>query len=200
MKKYIYIIRTILLMLCLAACGLHSDSDNPTLDIHENAAYDGKLDNTTKAMSDDNSFIFTWITYNELRVATETRNEKDYKKYIEKYFVNMKKIGVTDCFVQVRPFADSMYPSEVFPLSIYAANAENFDPFAAVIDVAGKYGVGVHAWINPYRISSNPEFETDKDFEEYEESIMRLSSGVYFNPASLEAQKLILSGVEEILT
>ena len=200
MKKYIYIILTILLMLCLAACGLHSDSDNPTLDIHENAAYDGKLDNTTKAMSDDDSFIFTWITYNELRVATETRNEKDYKKYIEKYFVNMKKIGVTDCFVQVRPFADSMYPSEVFPLSIYAANAEKFDPFAAVIDVAGKYGVGVHAWINPYRISSNPEFETDKDFEEYEESIMRLSSGVYFNPASLEAQKLILSGVEEILT
>ena len=200
MKKFVCIIILIMLILCFTACGLHSDEDNPTLDIHENAAYDGKLDNTTKAISDEESFIFTWIAYSELRVTPELKNENNYKEHIGKYFSNMKEIGVTDCFVQVRPFADSVYPSEIFPLSVYAENAVDFDPFAAIIEVGGKYNIKIHAWINPYRISNNPEFDTDADFEEYEESIIRLSSGVYFNPASLEAQKLILSGVEEIMT
>lgn len=200
MKKYICIILIILFLLCLGACGLHSDEDNPTLDIHEDAAYDGKLDNTTKAISDEDSFIFTWMTYSELRVTPENKKEDDYKRYIEKYFVNMKEAGVTDCFVQVRPFADSMYPSDIFPLSAYAENAENFDVFSAVIEVAEEYGVRIHAWINPYRISSDPDFEIQESFKILESSIIRLSTGVYFNPASLEAQKLILSGVEEILT
>lgn len=200
MKKYIYIILTILLLLCFTACGLHSDDDNPTLDINENAAFDGKLDDTTKAISDDDAFIFTWLTYSELRVTSETENKKDYQKYIENYFANMKEVGVTDCFVQVRPFADSMYPSDIFPLSIYAKNAENFDPFAVVIETADKYGVAVHAWINPYRISSNSDYDADIYFKEFEDDIIRLASGVYFNPAALEVQKLVLSGVEEILT
>ena len=62
MKKLILIVISLLLMISLTGCGLHSDNDNPTLDIHENAVYDGKLDDTTKALSDDDSFIFTWFT------------------------------------------------------------------------------------------------------------------------------------------
>ena len=62
MKKLVYIIILIVMLMCLTGCGLHSDEDNPTLDINENAAFDGNLDNTDKSLNDEDSFIFTWIT------------------------------------------------------------------------------------------------------------------------------------------
>ena len=199
-KKIIAVILLTAICFIFAACGLHSDEDNPTLDIHEDAVFDGKLDDTTKAISDDDSFIFTWITYSELQVKDSTKNKEDYESYIESLFMNMKDIGVTDCFVQVRPFADAMYRSEYYPLSSYAQKAEGFDVFESVISVAEKYGIDIHAWINPYRISYRQLPEESIWLKDYKGHIMTLSSGVYFKPSSLKAQSLILSGISELLT
>ena len=199
MKKLVYIIILIVMLMCLTGCGLHSDEDNPTLDINENAAFDGNLDNTDKSLNDEDSFIFTWMTYNELKVTDSLSKKGEYESYIEGLFTRMKEIGVTDCFVQVRPFADAVYESELFPRSIYAEKAEGFDPFETVMSVAQKYEIGVHAWINPYRISSGELSEDSVYYEKYKDEIISLSSGTYFNPASLKAQNLILSGIEEIL-
>ena len=199
-KKIIYIILLMLVCLMFSACGLHSDEDNPTLDIHEDAAFDGKLDDTTKAMNDEDSFIFTWLTYSELQVKDSTKKREDYEKYIESIFENMKKVSVTDCFVQVRPFADSIYDSEYYPLSVYAQKAEGFDVFETVISVAEKYNIDIHAWINPYRISYSQLPDDSIWLEDYKSHIMTLSSGSYFIPSSLKAQSLILSGVGELMT
>lgn len=199
MKKYIYIILLMAVLLCFTGCGIHNDQDNSTIDIHENAALDSDPDNTTKAMSDDDSFIFTWITYGELCITDSLKEKATYENYIDGLFINMREIGITDCFVQVRPFADAMYPSELFPTSAYAEKAEKFDPFETVISVAQKYNIGVHAWINPYRISSGKIKEESVYYEKYKDDILSLSSGTYFNPSSLKVQKLIVSGVEEIL-
>ena len=199
LKKLLFFILLLALCTLFYGCGLHSDSDNPTLDIHENAVYDGKLDNTTNPVGNDEAFIFTWLTYSELCVTSELKNKEDYQKHIEGYFDSMREIGVTDCFVQVRPFADAMYESEIFPLSQYAVNADGFDVLETVIAVADKYGVGVHAWVNPYRISTKPLDENSVWFKEYKDSVMVLDSGVYLNPTDVEAQRLILSGVQELL-
>ncbi len=198
-KKIIYIILMLIACLSLVGCGLHSDEDNPTLDIHENAAFDGKLDDTTKAISDDDSFIFTWLTYSELQVKDGTKNKEDYENHIESLFTNMKDMGVTDCFVQVRPFADAVYSSQYYPLSIYAKKAEGFDVFKCVISVAKSFDIDIHAWINPYRISYSELPEDSIWLKDYKAHIMSLSSGVYFRPSSLKVQSLILSGIGEIL-
>lgn len=198
-KKLICLALMLALCFLLCGCGLHSDEDNPTLDIHEDAAFDGKLDNTTNSIGDDENFIFTWLTYSELWVTPELKNKEDYEKYIRDYFDNMKKIGVTDCFVHVRPFADAMYKSEFFPVSTYAINAKDFDVLDVAISVAKDYDIGVHAWVNPYRISSKPLDANSLWDTEYKDSIITLDSGVYFNPADVQIQSLILSGVEELL-
>ncbi len=198
-KKLICLVLMLLFCVLLYGCGLHSDSDNPTLDIHEDAVYDGKLDDTTNLVGDDEAFIFTWLTYSELWVTPQLKNKADYEKHIKRYFTNMKEIGVTDCFVQVRPFADAMYKSELFPVSKYAVSAENFDVLDVVISVAEDFDIGVHAWVNPYRISSVPANENNAWTKEYKDSIITLDSGVYFNPADVEIQNLILSGIEELL-
>jgi uncharacterized lipoprotein YddW (UPF0748 family) len=191
-----------MLMLCLilVGCGLHSDEDNPTLDINEGAVFDDKLDDTTNIVGDEDSFIFTWLTYSELQVTDSRKNRADYEKYIDSLFVNMSSIGVTDCFVQVRPFADAIYESRYYPLSLYANKAEDFDVFESIISVAEKYSIDIHAWVNPYRISYKSLQKYSIWNNDYKSHIITLSSGTYFLPSSLKAQKLILSGIDEILT
>ena len=185
----------------LMGCALHDDDDNPILDIHENAAYEGKFYNKNDDAEED-SFLFTWMTYGEIRVTDELKNKTAYEKYIGGLFENMKKIGVTDCFVHVRPFADAMYPSEYFPLSVYAEKADNFDPFSVIVSLGESHDINIHAWINPYRISSKPLDKDNEYFSWQEEKsgdIIGTSSGVYFNPSSMKAQSIILSGVGELL-
>lgn len=201
-KKLFCIIMTVAICFSLVGCGLYSSDDNPTLDVHEEAVFDDDEEDTSKAMSDEDSFLFTWMTYSEIRVTDALAEKTAYEKHIKGLFNNMKKIGVTDCFVQVRPFADAMYKSEYYPLSVYAEKAKDFDPFAVIVSLGKSHGVNIHAWINPYRISSskltssNPYYEMSNSDAEY---IVTTASGVYFNPCSLKAQTLILSGVEELM-
>ena len=200
-KKIISLILILLISMLLTGCALRSDEDNPTLDIHENAAYEGKFYDNNNS-DDEDSFLFTWMTYSEIRVTDTLKNKTAYEKYIGGLFENMKKIGVTDCFVHVRPFADAMYLSEIFPLSIYAEKADDFDPFSVIVSLGESYGVDIHAWINPYRISSKPLIEDSEYYSWQEENsadIISTASGVYFNPCSLKAQSLILSGVGELM-
>ena len=200
-KKILLIIALTVLCFLLTGCALHDNDDNPTLDINENAAYEGKFYNNND-YDDEDSFLFTWMTYSEIRVTDTLKNKTAYEKYIGGLLKNMKKIGVTDCFVQVRPFADAMYPSEYYPLSIYADKAKNFDPFSVIVSLGESYNIKIHAWINPYRISSRPLSEDSEFFSWQEENngdIISTSSGVYFNPSSLKVQSLILSGVGELL-
>ena len=201
-KKIICIIIWALFCLIFTGCALYDDDDNPTIDINENAAYEGKFYDKNNNDEDEDSFLFTWLTYSEIRVTQTLKSKTAYKKYIGGLFENMKKIGITDCFVQVRPFADAMYPSEYFPLSIYADLAENFDPFFVIVSLGESYDINIHAWINPYRISSKPLTEESEYYSWQEENngdIISTSSGVYFNPSSMKAQSLILSGVGELL-
>ena len=200
-KKIVLVIALVMFCFLLTGCALHDDDDNPILDIHENAAYEGKFYNKNDDDEED-SFLFTWMTYSEIRVTDEIKNKTAYEKYIGGLFENMKKIGVTDCFVHVRPFADAMYPSEYFPLSVYAEKADNFDPFSVIVSLGESYDINIHAWINPYRISSKPLDEDSEYFswqEENSDDIISTPSGVYFNPSSMKAQSLILSGVGELL-
>ena len=202
LKKIICIILTLLIAAVFTACGLHSDEDNPTLDIHENAVFDGKLEESTNSIGDEDSFIFTWMTYNEIAVTDKLKEKFSYEKYISSLFKRMKQAGITDCFVHVRAFADAMYSSEYYPVSVYSEKAEGFDPFSVVVSLAQSYGIGVHAWINPYRISSKPLTKDSyyyKESKEKNSDIISVGSGVYFNPCRLKVQKLIIQGVDELL-
>ena len=202
LKKILCIVLLIIVCLILTACGLHSDNDNPTLDIHENAAFDGKLDDTTKAIGDEDSFIFTWMTYSEIAVTDKLIEKESYKEHIISIFGKIKNAGVTDCFVHVRAFADAMYPSELFPGSKYAPGNMSFDPFQVIINIAQEKGVDIHAWINPYRISSKPLAKDSfyyKKSKEKNSDIVTVPSGVYFNPCRMGVQRLIIQGVDELL-
>lgn len=133
------------------------------------------------------------------------------KSEIDSIVLQCKKTGYNAVFLQVRPCADSFYPSKVFPWSKYLsgqsglAPSDEFDPLKYWIQKCHEYGIELHAWINPYRITK----DKDSDFEALSENhpaklnpgwVVKYTDGnYYFNPGIPEVRDLVLNGVKEIL-
>jgi len=105
-----------------------------------------------------------WISYTELSMIDEDgSDEASFRAKISTMFDKCETLGINTVFAQVRPFCDAMYPSEIFPWSKYLTGYQGdpvyYDPLEIMVDEAHKRGMGLHAWINPFRVS----FDTDLD-------------------------------------
>ncbi len=149
--------------------------------------------------------------------------EKSFIKKAKTIMQNIKNGGYNTVLLQIRPFADSFYQSEYYPLSTfvtgsYANQAVKYDAVQIFIDEAHKAGLSIHGWINPMRCMTNKELEkvtgdwaiTDwyshmGDDSEYGEYMFAGTDAggtarLYLNPAYEEVRSLIINGIDEILT
>lgn len=145
-----------------------------------------------------------WFTAMELAPA-KGMSKADYKKKIKLMAENCADFGVTDAFVQVRYGCDSIYPSELFkPNSRYSEKGKLlYDCLKIIVQTFHKEKINVHAWINPYRISALSQPDGDDpifDSVKREDIIFTSNGGSYLNPASERCNRLILSGIREILS
>ena len=147
-----------------------------------------------------------WFTYSEIDVMLNSAN---FKTEFQKAANNCKSFGITDVFIHIRAFGDSLYKSKYFPQREGAQGYE-FDVLQYIINVCHERGMRVHAWINPYRIklgtndvNSLPKesiaykWLTDQDAAN--DINISFSNGIYLNPASGEAQRLVIDGIREVL-
>ncbi|MEI7885596.1 MAG: family 10 glycosylhydrolase [Clostridia bacterium] len=123
---------------------------------------------------------------------------------------NAKDMGFNTVFFQVRPAADALYPSKIFPWSQYLtgiqgkAPDDNFDPLAFMIKEAHARGLELHAWINPYRVTANKNDNAklaanNPALINPEITITHTDGKIYFNPGEPEARALIIAGIKEII-
>lgn len=195
--------KTIILMLCVllflfTACSNTKDNTDTTEPI-----------STTQSTADENKeqFYGAWISYFELK--TLGRSESEYREYLKGLFGNMKEMSVTDAFLHVRAFADAVYPSEIFPSADYISGEKGaelpFDVLSMALETGKEFGINIHAWINPYRATSDNNIESLPDckiktwISEGSDNVALVGNRYYFNPASDEVRTLIIDGVREIL-
>ncbi len=66
-----------------------------------------------------------------------------------------QKLNFNAVVLQVRPMADSFYPSKLEPWSVFLTGESGkdpgYDPLAFAISESHKRGMELHAWFNPYR-------------------------------------------------
>lgn len=169
-----------------------------------------KTENEVISISRPNKiFRGLWISYYELPFWG--KSESEAKAKMLKMMKQAATQGYSAVFCHVRANADAFYPSKYFPfakqLTGTAGKDPGYDPLKIMIWAAKKYSLEFHAWINPYRVSN-----TDKNpnslasghiaaswLTDGSERAVAHGNGIYFNPASTDAQKLILNGVREIL-
>lgn len=72
----------------------------------------------------------------------------------------LQSAGINAVLLQVRPMADAFYRSSLEPWSRYltgergGAPATGWDPLAFAVEEAHLRGMELHAWVNPFRLSS----------------------------------------------
>lgn len=158
-------------------------------------------------------FRAVWINYNELSMKAYENGgtEADFQAVAAKMCENIRADGLNTVILQVRPFCDAFYPSQYFPWSAYLTGTQgqavDYDPLAVFLTCAQEQNLAVQAWINPYRVLPSTEWEllsannpARKWYEAGEtENLLLTGEGIYLNPASVEAQTLILNGVRELV-
>lgn len=198
-------------VLLLSGCAVKDEDANGYL-IFPTVKRETATQRTTRLSNDDALRIHAcWLPYTELN-PKKLLDINDYRAYLHSLLQPLKRLSVTDLFVQVRPFADAIYPSGLFEPSgsVVASRGDPlpFDFFSVILEQAAQLGFHVHAWINPYRILSDlrqidsidPTSQVGLLLQEPgTESILKTNSGLYLQPASNRAQKLILDGVRELL-
>ncbi|MDR1571327.1 MAG: family 10 glycosylhydrolase [Clostridiales Family XIII bacterium] len=121
-----------------------------------------------------------------------------------------KDMGFNAVFFQVRPAADALYRSSLFPWSKYLTGVQGqapsggFDPLAFMVEAAHERGLQLHAWLNPYRITAegadNAALADGHPARLHPEWTVLYSDGrLYWNPGEPGVQSLIADGVREIV-
>lgn len=151
-------------------------------------------------LSSNESFEYKAIFLSYIEINKYIKSNSLAKENIDLIINNLSKDGFNLVLLHVRSFSDSIYESKIFPNYLNV----DFDVLDYFLEKAHAKNIDVHAWINPYRISSDKDFVIEENHPAYDfintNSIKRLDNGVYYNPASLDVTNLIVSGIEEIVS
>lgn len=149
-----------------------------------------------------------WIYFDEMKKKAVSYAR--WKKFIDSTYTTCKKNHMNSVIIQVRPFADAMYPSKYYPWSSFATGTAGknpgFDPLAYAVEAAHKQGLAIHAWINPYRITNTSMKKSDiaknsialKWIHAKSRNVLKLGGAYYFNPAKKAVRDLVANGVREL--
>ncbi len=165
----------------------------------------------------DTDWKAIWLSQFDLTsmylAGSAQRPEADFRRRMETVLDNVVADGYNTIIVQLRPYADSMYPSELYPPSRYTVGSYSgtftYDPFAIIMELAGERSLSVHAWINPMRGMTQAELaQVDDRYvikQWYNDTAKRgdylvlVGDRWYLNPAHAEVRRLIADGITEIL-
>lgn len=136
-----------------------------------------------------------------------TTNDALLKKDVSDAIRLCQETGINTIFFQVRPAADALYKSSIFPWSKYLTSSQgvapknNFDPLEYFIGQAHGAGIALHAWINPYRVTASVNDTLISDHIALSDSEFTVNhlGKLYFNPGVPKVRQLIIDGVNEIL-
>lgn len=115
------------------------------------------------------------------------------KEYITTQLDKLKSIGINAIIFQVRPQADAFYQSDIEPWSIYLTNEGKapvpfWDPLEFIVEETHRRGMELHAWLNPYRVTSTSKQKLSSDhlYYKHPERFVKYGGKIYFNPGNPE--------------
>lgn len=149
-----------------------------------------------------------WVTYMELSMENEAdKSEGAFRKKFEAIAQTCAADGFNTLVVQVRPFCDALYRSDLFPASHVLSGEQgadtDYDALQIMCESCRANGLKLHAWVNPYRVQINGTPAQLSDSNPYltqPELCIETESGVFLDPSNEAARRLIVDGVREIVS
>lgn len=137
----------------------------------------------------------------------QNKTTEQAKEYIQDQFQKLQDAGCNAVIFQVRPTADAVYKSELEPWSAWLtgkrgkAPSPEWDPMEFAIMEAHKRGLEFHAWLNPYRVTSNAREVLPASHISKQEPhrFVKFNGQTFFDPAYKENRDFICDVVRDIL-
>ncbi len=130
---------------------------------------------------------------------------EQYKNLIDQF----QQLGFNTVIFQVRPAADAFYPSQLVPWSRFltgqqgrAPSDPQFDPLAFMIEETHRRGMEFHAWLNPYRATTDldsTKLARNHVFFQHRDWLMRYGTRYYLNPGIPAVRQHLVDVVSEIV-
>ncbi|MBE7066941.1 MAG: hypothetical protein E7385_05250 [Ruminococcaceae bacterium] len=217
-KKHILLVILLCCVILFSSCSLEKTPSEVSPSIRPTST--PTINNNDPAAPDMGDFKAIWISqYDLTKTYTNPQtglqaDQSVFTENIKKILKNVKSLGFNTIILQVRPNADSMYPSEYYPMSEYVVgkygNVADYDPVEIIVREAHEVELDIHAWINPMRAMSTTKIsKIDNQYkikQWYENElqngtyIVPHSNVYYLNPAYEEVRQLIIDGATEVLT
>lgn len=156
-----------------------------------------------------------WIPYMSLQLNKDEQDEAHFRQKIDAMLDRCVQHDLNTVIVQVRPFGDALYPSDYFPWSHILTGTQGkavpYDPLAIIVEDAHQRHLAVHAWVNPFRISTGqtpPALSDDNPYSRWQKDndpdndlyTFAYDGGLYYDPAYPAVRALIIDGVRELVS
>lgn len=148
------------------------------------------------------AWMHTVFQYQYLRQSTA-----DNKRYISRQLDSLRSAGINVVFFQVRPQSDAFYKSDIEPWSRFLTSDGKdpkpfWDPLAFIIDEAHSRGMELHAWLNPYRVTSSRKQIPAKGhlYHKAPKRFITYDGKIYFDPGLPENRDYIEKIVTDIVS
>lgn len=153
-----------------------------------------------------------WVaTVSNIDIGLHT-SEADYKSKIIVMLDRLEANNFNTMFFQVRPMNDAFYESSLAPYSRFLMGTEgvgpDWDVLSFIIDEAHQRGIEFHAWLNPYRVSSDTISKeaqlamlSDQNFAKLNPGlVLQDNSGkLILNPGENQVRSYIKSVISELM-
>ncbi|PKP05923.1 MAG: hypothetical protein CVU10_11350 [Bacteroidetes bacterium HGW-Bacteroidetes-5] len=138
----------------------------------------------------------------------KTMTTDSIKEMFRKTLDNFEKAGVNAVIFQVRPQADAFYISEIEPWSRFIAGEQGkapspiWDPLEFMIQESHARGMELHAWCNPYRVTSNESEQLHPDHLYFKNPSIfkRYGKQLYFDPGEPQAIEHTVKVISDLVS
>ena len=139
----------------------------------------------------------------------KNRTTEQNKSVLRSQLDSLQMMGINAVIFQVRPQADAFYKSELEPWSIYITDGGKapvpfWDPLQFMIDECHARGMELHAWLNPYRVTSNTKqilsLPGKHLYKREPKRFVKYDGKLYFDPGIPENRAFIVKVVAAIVS
>lgn len=153
-------------------------------------------------------FRGVWIAsvYNIDWPKTLDNPEAQKQEFIE-ILDKLDSLNINAIFVQVRPTSDALYKSYINPWSKYLTGGQGkypgYDPLQFMIEETHKRDMEFHAWLNPYRITTQGtdlnELAPNNPARIKPEWVLEFNNALFYDPENPEVIEYVAITVYEII-
>lgn len=119
----------------------------------------------------------------------------------------LKGCGINTIVLQVRPESDALYKSAINPWSKYLTGTQGknpgYDPLEFAVKEAHKRGMDIHAWFNPYRVTSSGtnlnSLVSSHPARKNPDWVIKYNNKVYYDPGNPEVVDYLVKTIKEVV-